>query len=74
MRSASCSLLLALELRLEVKRAAEGALITENRLRVDVGAEFHVSVQGTEDGISCAAQTLGARTFDVNQLREMIKG
>ena len=61
-------------LRLEVKRAAEGALITKDRMRVDVGAEFYVSVQGTEDGISRAAQTLGARTFDVNQLREMIEG
>ncbi|MEO8241289.1 MAG: flotillin domain-containing protein [bacterium] len=61
-------------LRLEVKRAAEGALITKDRMRVDVGAEFYVSVQATEDGISRAAQTLGSRTFDVNQLREMIEG
>lgn len=61
-------------LRLEVKRAAEGALITKDRMRVDVGAEFYVSVQATEDGISRAAQTLGTRTFDVNQLREMIEG
>lgn len=43
-------------------------------MRVDVGAGTHVSVQATEDGISRAAQTLGTRTFDVNQLREMIEG
>ncbi len=61
-------------LRLEVKRAGDGALITKDRMRVDVGAEFYVSVQGTEDGISRAAQTLGASTFDVNKLREMIEG
>jgi uncharacterized membrane protein YqiK len=61
-------------LRLEVKRAAEGALITKDRMRVDVGAEFYVSVQATEDGISRAAQTLGSRTFNVDQLREMIEG
>ncbi|GHC45024.1 flotillin domain-containing protein [Neogemmobacter tilapiae] len=61
-------------LRLEVKRAGEGALITKDRMRVDVGVEFYVSVQATEDGISRAAQTLGDRTFDVNQLREMIEG
>lgn len=60
--------------RLEVKRADEGALITKDRMRVDVGVEFYVSVQATEDGISRAAQTLGARTFDVNLLREMIEG
>ncbi|MCA2011866.1 flotillin [Cereibacter sphaeroides] len=61
-------------LRLEVKRISDGALITKDRMRVDVGVEFYVSVQATEDGISRAAQTLGARTFDVNQLREMIEG
>ena len=61
-------------LRLEVKRASEGALITKDRMRVDVGAEFYVSVQATEDGISRAAQTLGDRTFNVDQLREMIEG
>lgn len=61
-------------LRLEVKRLGEAALITKDRMRVDVGSEFYVSVQGTEDGISRAAQTLGAKTFDVDQLREMIEG
>ncbi|MEH7827512.1 flotillin family protein [Gemmobacter denitrificans] len=61
-------------LRLEVKRASEGALITKDRMRVDVGAEFYVSVQATEDGISRAAQTLGEKTFNVDALREMIEG
>lgn len=61
-------------LRLEVKRASDAALITKDRMRVDVGVEFYVSVQATEDGISRAAQTLGERTFDVEQLREMIEG
>lgn len=60
-------------LRLEVKRASDAALITKDRMRVDVGVEFYVSVQATEDGISRAAQTLGERTFDVEQLREMIE-
>lgn len=61
-------------LRLELKRASEGALITKDRMRVDVGAEFYVSVQATEDGISRAAQTLGDKTFNVEGLREMIEG
>jgi uncharacterized membrane protein YqiK len=61
-------------LRLELKRASEGALITKDRMRVDVGAEFYVSVQATEDGISRAAQTLGEKTFNVDGLREMIEG
>lgn len=61
-------------LRLEVSRANEQSLITKDRMRVDVGVEFYVSVNATEDGISRAAQTLGDRTFHVDQLREMIEG
>lgn len=61
-------------LRLEVKRDGEAALITQDRMRVDVGVEFYVSVMATAEGIARAAQTLGDRTFDVEQLREMIEG
>lgn len=61
-------------LRLEVKRDGDAALITKDRMRVDVGVEFYVSVMATAEGIARAAQTLGDRTFDVNQLREMIEG
>lgn len=61
-------------LRLEVKRTGESALITKDRMRVDVGVEFYVSVQASVEGISRAAQTLGDRTFDVGKLREMIEG
>ena len=61
-------------LRLEVVRAGEAALITKDRLRVDVGVEFHVSVAATEEGIARAAQTLGGRTFDAAKLRELIEG
>ena len=61
-------------LRLEVQRNGEAALITKDRMRVDVGVEFYVSVSPTEEGIARAAQTLGDRTFDVEQLREMIEG
>lgn len=61
-------------LRLEVARVNDQSLITKDRMRVDVGVEFYVSVNATEDGISRAAQTLGDRTFHVDQLREMIEG
>lgn len=61
-------------LRLEVQRGGEAALITKDRLRVDIGAEFYVSVVPSADGISRAAQTLGNRTFNPDQLRELIEG
>lgn len=61
-------------LRLEVRRSAEAALITNDRMRVDVGAEFYVSVIPSADGIGRAAQTLGNRTFSPEKLRELIEG
>ena len=57
-------------LRLEVRRAAEGALITRDRMRVDVGVEFYVSVIPSAEGVARAAQTLGNRTFQPDKLRE----
>lgn len=61
-------------IRLEVQRRAEESLITNDRLRVDVSAEFYLSVKATEEGISLAAQTLGSRTFDTAKLQDLIEG
>jgi len=61
-------------LRLEVRRAGEAALITKDRMRVDIGVEFYVSVSASEEGVARAAQTLGGRTFDADKLRELIEG
>ena len=60
--------------RLEVRRDGNSALITKDRMRVDVGVEFYVTVMATEEGIARAAQTLGDRTFDEKALREMVEG
>lgn len=61
-------------LRLEVKRANEQALITRDRMRVDVLAEFYVRVQPTSDSIANAGQTLGQRTMNPEALRELVEG
>ncbi len=58
-------------LRLEVRRGRESALITKNRMRVDVVAEFYVRVQASADAISAAAQTLGRRTLQPDSLKEL---
>ena len=50
-------------LRLEVSRGRDKALITKDRMRVDVVAEFYVRVAGGADAIAAAAQTLGQRTM-----------
>ncbi len=61
-------------LRLEVRRHAEQALITRDRMRVDVQAEFYVRVQPTVDSIANAAQTLGQRTMQPDYLKELVEG
>ncbi|UYO01285.1 MAG: flotillin family protein [Devosia sp.] len=61
-------------LRLEVRRANEQALITKDRMRVDVQAEFYVRVQPTVESIANAAQTLGRRTMEPSALKELVEG
>ena len=61
-------------LRLEVKRAADQALITRDRMRVDVMAEFYVRVKPTAESIATAAQTLGQKTMSPNELKELVEG
>ncbi len=61
-------------LRLEVRRANEAALITKDRMRVDVQAEFYVRVQPTIESIANAAQTLGKRTMTPTDLKELVEG
>ena len=61
-------------LRLEVKRAADQALITRDRMRVDVMAEFYVRVKPTEESIATAAQTLGQKTMSPQELKDLVEG
>ncbi len=61
-------------LRLAVRRDNEQALITRDRMRVDVVAEFYVRVQPTQESIGNAAQTLGARTMQPEKLKDLVEG
>lgn len=61
-------------LRLEVMRSKEEALITKDRLRVDVRAEFYVRVAPNDESISNAASTLGQKTLKPMELKELIEG
>ena len=61
-------------LRLEVRREANQALITRDRMRVDVTAEFYVRVKPTSESIATAAQTLGMKTMSPAQLKELVEG
>ncbi len=61
-------------IRMDVARAGDSALITKDRMRIDVGAEFYASVIPEEPAIVRAAQTLGKRTFQPDQLKALIDG
>jgi uncharacterized membrane protein YqiK len=61
-------------IRMHVARSAESALITKDRMRIDVGAEFYASVMPEEAAVVRASQTLGKRTFQPDQLKSLIDG
>ena len=60
--------------RLAVERKNNDALITLDRLRIDVKAEFYVRVRPDRESMAIAAQTLGLRTMQPESLKELIEG
>ncbi|MCH9613416.1 MAG: Inner membrane protein YqiK [Chlamydiia bacterium] len=61
-------------LRLAVSRRDGQALITRDRMRVDVVAEFYVRTQPSAESIANAAQTLGERTMHPQTLKDLVEG
>ncbi|MCW2395698.1 putative membrane protein YqiK [Sphingobium sp. B8D3C] len=60
--------------RLAVERKNMDALITLDRLRIDVKAEFYVRVRPDAGAIAMAAQTLGLRTMQPEALKDLVEG
>lgn len=60
-------------LRIEVEKNQKDALITKDRMRVDVKADFYLRVAPNAEGISMAAQTLGTRTNRVEELKKLME-
>ncbi|MDB6134994.1 MAG: flotillin family protein [Verrucomicrobiales bacterium] len=61
-------------LRLQVERANNEALITLDRIRADVKAEFFVRVKKDTEAIAQAAQSFGGKTLHPEELREILQG
>ncbi len=59
---------------LSVVRRDGEALITLDRLRIDVKAEFYVRVKPDAEAIAMAAQTLGQRTMVPEALKDLVEG
>ncbi|WP_164118262.1 flotillin domain-containing protein [Sphingorhabdus sp. Alg239-R122] len=60
--------------RLAVERKNADALITLDRLRIDVKAEFYVRVRPDSEALAMAAQTLGLRTMQPEALKDLVEG
>ncbi|MEM7171433.1 MAG: flotillin domain-containing protein [Pseudomonadota bacterium] len=58
--------------RIPVARTREDAVITLDRMRVDIDAEFYVRVIQEKSAVSAAASTLGRRTTDPVQLADLL--
>jgi uncharacterized membrane protein YqiK len=61
-------------IKLDVIRREKDALITYDRMRVDVGVEFFLRVAQKEEAISRAAETLGMKTMSPDELRSLVEG
>jgi uncharacterized membrane protein YqiK len=61
-------------MRLEVDRSGEQSLMTEDRLRVDTTMEFYLRVVPTDDGVSTAAQAIGSRALNPDDLQHLFEG
>jgi uncharacterized membrane protein YqiK len=61
-------------LRLEVQRTREKALITRDRMRIELQVEFYVRVMPNAESIAAAARTLGHRTMNPENLRDLVQG
>src|SRR5215470_9975154 len=61
-------------LRMRVLRQRDDAIITKDRMRVDIDAEFYVRVPPTREAVTIAAATLGRRTTSVAELDVLLSG
>jgi uncharacterized membrane protein YqiK len=61
-------------MRIEVARRDRQALITKNKMRVDMNAEFFVRVGSSRESVAAAAQTLSRRTLQIEGMRELLEG
>ncbi|MEM9072642.1 MAG: SPFH domain-containing protein [Myxococcota bacterium] len=60
-------------LKLHVSRDNEDALITEDKLRADIHAEFFVRVQPGKENILQASRSLGERMSDPSAVRSLVE-
>src|SRR6266702_451780 len=61
-------------LSMPITRSKQDAVITRDRMRIDIEADFYVRVQPTREAVSIAAATLGRRTLEPERLHALLSG
>ena len=56
-----------------VSRSREQAVLTSDKIRVDTVAELYAHVGRTEDDLLTASRSLGEKTFDAEQVRNLLE-
>src|ERR1700678_2310172 len=57
-----------------IVRSKQDAVITRDRMRIDIEADFYVRVEATKEAVSIAAATLGRRTLEPERLHALLSG
>ena len=60
-------------LKLIVSRSREQAVLTSDKIRIDVVAELYAHVGRSEEDLLAAARSLGERTFDTEKVRNLLE-
>ena len=60
--------------RIPIARVRDEAVITRDRMRVDIEAEFFVRVLQEPKAVAAAASTLGRRTLEFERLADLLAG
>ena len=60
-------------LKLIVSRSRDQAVLTSDKIRIDVIAELYAHVGRSEDDLLAAARSLGERTFDTEKVRNLLE-
>ena len=60
-------------IKLIVSRARDQAVLTSDKIRIDVLAELYAHVGRTEDDLLIASRSLGEKTFDADKVRNLLE-
>ena len=61
-------------MRLQIRRMGDKSLMSEDRLRLDAEMEFYLRVEPSAEGVATAAQSLGARSLNPDELGNLFNG